>query len=298
MKAMGRPPHARETRLRTLYRVRRLLGRLGWSTGWPAMCRMLPESPVMLVQQSLRALKARRRERIRREQARRRTTLHVLARGAVMGQDAFQKGRIHADLVRDRATMRIEAVSAGSPGNAADSVSMLEGLRESGWLPLVWQTDNGSQYRSEEVREWLVSNMVVDLPSLPHTPQHNGATERAVRELKGVAGLDGCDGPASACSELARSASALNSLMPRQSRGWLTADQLDSAIPAWYLSVRREDFFSAVVEGRRAASAGLKPREGRKAEREVVFQCLERFGLAVRKTGDAKSGPRKPEIDL
>lgn len=298
MKPLGRPPHGRDIRLRTLIRVRRLLGRLGFSTGWPAMCRLLPDAPVMLVQQSLRALKRRRRDRIRHEAATRRTSLHVLARGAVLGQDAFRKNRVHADLAKDRATMRIEAVAAGRPGNTQDTIFLLESLRSSGKLPLVWQIDNGSQYRSLSVREWLMHHMVTALPNLPHTPQHNGATERAVRELSGASRISGRESPAQACSALARTAADLNSLMPRQSRGWLTADQLDSSIPPWYLSTRREDFFIAAQAAMNLAKHGLKSREGRKAEREAVFQTLEGFGLAVRTTGGAIARPKKPEIDL
>ena len=298
IKPIGRPPHSRELRLRTLIRVRRHLGGLGWSTGWPAMCRLLPDAPVMLIHDALGALKKRRGERLRQEAAARRTSLTVLAKGAVLCQDAFQKGRVHADITRDRATMRIEAVSAGGPGTAADTITGLEILRASGRLPLVFQTDNGSQYKADAVQEYLAKNRVTGLRNLPRTPQHNPSAERAVREVKSSVDLDECSNPADACQEIARKVVLRNSTLPRQSKGWKTADELDAIIPPWYLSVHREVFYCAVQEGKRLLPAGMKPRERRKAEREVVFQALERFGLAVRTTGGVISRPKKPEINL
>ena len=59
--------------------------------------------------------------------------------------------------------------------------------------PLVWSRDNGSMYAHESVRIHMETHKVIELRSLPRTPEHNGAAENTNREIKDVAELGkGC----------------------------------------------------------------------------------------------------------
>jgi len=253
----------------------------------------------MLIHASLKALKARHRGKDRTKRKTRRTSVHVCKKGVLLVQDELQQGPMHADVVKDRATMRVEAVSVGRPTCAQDTIRMLETLRMYGRLPLVFGTDNGGAYIARPVKDYLDFHMVIHLKNLKHTPQHNGGAERAVRESKDIVDLSQADNSIAGCRQLAMRWAFRNANLPRQSRNWKTADQMDSSIEPWYLSIRRRDFFQAAQASiKLAVQPGMKQREACKAEREAIFQTLEGFGLILRTTGGAHSRPKKPEVVL
>jgi len=289
---MGRPAFAPTTRWRALLDVRRILRSFGWDIGWLTVSRLLPTVPTMLVQHSLQALKIRHRADLRARAKANRKSLHVLTSQTVMGQDAYQQAPFHAEVVKDFANLRYEAAAAGVPANSADIVNGLESLKLIGRLPLVWATDNGSAYRADEVRRYLVDNMVVDYPSRRHTPPDNAPTERCVREMKSACSLGDEPSPLDATIVLAHKMRLLNSSLPRRSRGFMTANQLDSSMLPWYCSVDRADFFNAATGAKRlAACNGSSGHKARKAEREAVERTLVGFGLAKLDRGDGCFAP-------
>jgi transposase InsO family protein len=74
--------------------------------------------------------------------------------------------------------------------NGEGAVAWLEAeIARAGYAPLVLSTDNGSRYTSEVFRESLRQHCIVHLLNLPHKPQHNTHAERAVKEIKQVAGI-------------------------------------------------------------------------------------------------------------
>lgn len=284
---MGRPAFAPTTRWRALSQVRRVLKAFGWDLGWLTISHLLPTIPTMLVQKSLRAWKIRHRADLRARALASRTSLHVLTSQTMMGQDAYQQTPVHAEAIKDFANLRYEAVAAGAPAKDTDIVDGLESLKAAGKLPLVWATDNGGAYRSDIVLKWLADNMVVDYPSRRHTPRDNAPTERCVRELKSACLLKGDASPLDNAHMLAEKVRLLNSCLPRRSKGFRTANEVDSSMHPWYRFVDRKVFFKEVTSAKRlAACNGYSGHKARKAEREAVQEVLVRFGLARLNRGD------------
>ena len=48
--------------------------------------------------------------------------------------------------------------------------------------PLVVMSDRGPENMAEETQEYLASRLIVHLPNLPYTPEHNARNERAHRD--------------------------------------------------------------------------------------------------------------------
>ena len=295
---VGRPPHPAALRWRAALAAARQLKHQGWSAGWRPVAAARPHVPVYLLKTLVPALKRRHRARLRRWRAQHRVTVHVHAPGVIVGQDAVHLGGPRraprlSEVLRDRATCAILGGAEGPPSTGAEVVQFLQHIDAAHGLPLVEATDNGAAYRSAEVQTYLASRQVVWLPSRVHTPQDNGATERAIRELEDE--LDP-DGPADA-EALAAAATRLNTARRRGSRGFRTAAQLTHDLPPWYGHVDRTVFYAAAMQAIAAAEAGApSARQARAARREATFRTLEQFGLVTRTRGGAPLAPSEPEI--
>jgi len=286
-KKMGRPASAPQARWRALRLVRKCLKDFGWEIGWPTVSRLLPGTPTMLIHDSLGAWKKRHRADLRAQAKAHRRSIQVLTSQTMMGQDAYQQGSVHAEVIKDFATLRYEAVATGAPACADDIINGLELLQSAGKLPLVWGTDNGPAYRSKDVRQYLADKNIVEYPSRCHTPTDNARTERAVRELKSAFMLEGEASPFANTLKLAEKTSLLNSCLPRRSKNFKTANELDSSMNPWYRFVDREEFYREVTSAKRFATCnGYSGHRARKAEREAVEGVLVGFGLARLNRGD------------
>jgi len=284
---MGRPAFTPQARWRVLRLVRKYLRDLGWEIGWMTVSNIHPSTPTTLIQQSLRAWKKRHRTDLRAQAKANRRSIQVLTSQTMMGQDAYQQGSVHAEIVKDFATLRYEAVAAGAPAEGKDIIAGLEALKAADKLPLVWATDNGSAYRSKEVRQFLADHMIADYPSRRRTPTDNAPTERAVRELKSACMLESEASPFDNTLMLAEKTCLLNSCLPRRSKDFQTANELDSSMDPWYGFVSREAFYREVTSAKQfAACNGYSGQRARKAEREAVEGVLVLFGLAKLNRGD------------
>jgi transposase InsO family protein len=152
-----------------------------------------------VVRRLLVLLKARRRLRRRQGEERDRVSILVQARDVLWSLDATHLGRdangeVQAEALRDPASTSALSLSAGRPSTGKEVVRLLEHTaQERGGEPLVLAIDGGSNYRSEEVRQWADEHKVVLLKSEPRVPQHNAWVERGHRELKEDAELGrGC----------------------------------------------------------------------------------------------------------
>jgi transposase InsO family protein len=296
----GRPGHdavARERVARLVAEQRELQGR---TAGWRPIAAALPGEPVRLIQLAIREQKREERRAERLQRARERESHEVLARDAVWGQDATQLGRTEsgpllAEVVRDAATTRTVAFSAGSQAAAAEVIALLEQARAlRGTLPLVWQTDNGSAYVSADVAAYLAANQVVHLRSRVRTPTDNPASERGIGELKAESGLRAgtpLDGVPDAIDRLEAARRRLDESRLRASRGHRTAVELDLALPRAEDLVRRAEFYARARQALDEAVLGRRTARARRAaQREAVWALLERHGLARSRTG-AKTSP-------
>lgn len=307
---LGRPrlPEHERRRVRAhVVEQRDLQGRrAGWRPILEGIRRKEETVSVMLVQECLGQEKAAERRREREVRERERVSVEVLCRDAIWGEDSAHLGRIEGEtvegeIIRDRGTLATVACSAGPAVTEDDVIALLEqGREERGTLPLALQRDNGGAYRGGKLARYLAKNRVVVLRSRPRTPTDNGATERAVRDVKGESGLGRGVELASVEEAQARLEAArevLDGGLLRGSRGYRTARELDGERPGWYPRVDRETFYAECCAAiGRAVLGASGARAARVAEREAIHVTLERFGL-IRRTRGGKSldAPARPK---
>jgi ribosomal protein S28E/S33 len=243
--------------------------------------------------------------------------------------------KVEAQVLRDAASARTVGLSVGPPVTARDALALLEHAREErGGLPLVLARDNGSPYTATSVQSYLAAHQVIELRNLPRTPQHNPWAERAIGELKADSGLDMRDRPSAMLSlaqdpdlfepdrtiegpsqgpsasgralwtvtavqlavRLDASRRRLDRHRLRASRGYRTALQCDQELPPWQALVDRADFYATTRRAIERAVDGVEGARARRlAEREAIFETLERVGLIRRTRGGAPLPPVKHE---
>jgi transposase InsO family protein len=305
-KPLGRPATSPSKRFEARLRVARELHRQGWP-GWrPVMESLGPVVSTRLVQESVSALKKRRARRKKKWMEAGRVHVEVLSPNVLWAQDGTHLGRLGkkavlAEVIKDRATLGYMGIVVGEAAKAGDVLKMLEMSKVTVGLPLVWATDNGSVYRDERVAEYLRREKVVHLLSRPRLPQDNGSAEKGIRELKEVAGLGKgvlLSSLEEAAGKLAYSREILDQHRLRGTKGYHTAQEVEAQLPPWREKVEREVFFEQACRSmEKALKGGGTAREKRQAERQAVYQTLEKFQLVKRTRGGKpfKLAQQKPE---
>jgi hypothetical protein len=277
--------------------VRAELERQGWSTGErPVFEALAGGVKLSRVRHAMRELKAERRQRKRAHQAEARVSVEVWARDALWSMDATHLGRdedrseVQGEIVREVASTRSIGVAVGPPATGAQVVDLLERTkRERGGAPLVLLSDNGPQYRSRALASWCWHNHVLHLFSLPHTPQHNAASEHGMRELKEDAAL----GKGTLVLDIAGthgllmcSRDRIDGNRLRQTRGWKTAVQADHENPHWSTLVARDELWmKATCAISFALLHSCNGRERRRAVRAAILDTLDHFSVITRTRG-------------
>lgn len=300
----GRPRLPDVTRRRVREAVSEALQRLGWTAGEPAMVRELPWAPRRPLREALRALKAERRREARRSEAEARVHLEVLQRDVMWCLDGTHLGRargraVEGQVLREAATRRTLAVTAGGVATQDDVILLLERTKASGRLPLVLATDNGSAYTGARLALWLEAHRVLHLRNLPRTPRHNARAERAIGELKAESGLGSGVALVDAHHALRRLEEArrrLDELRPRACLGGRTAAAVDASEPAQYTADVRRRVFEEARAATTEATGGLACARARcQASREAVFRVLERRNFIRRTRGGFNSPSPRPD---
>jgi transposase InsO family protein len=250
--------------------------------------------PTRLVQRYVRLFKRQRDGHQRRRIERCRVSVEVLARDVIWVQDGWHMGRLmdgralESQLFKDRGSLRTVCWDIGLAQSQEDLIAQLEAMRLSRGLPLVVSSDNLSSCCGRLVQAYLEYYEVIHLLSLPRTPQHNGAAECHIRELREVTGfrkgmLHG--GVVEPASRLLCAVGQLDGRL-RASKGYKTAVELDAALPMGYNVVGRARFYREACKRMKTAVLGARSwREARMAEREAVYATLECFGLVRRVRG-------------
>lgn len=276
-KRLGRPRVNQEKQAQIREAVRAEMERQG-NPGWRAISNALPELSVRYVQKYVAEVKRERRVRARQRIKRNRVSTEVLAREAIWTIDGTYLerravGAIEAQVVKDRGSLACRVIRIGRAASSRDVIEALDARKA---LPLVLASDNGASYCSEETAKWLEERKVVHLRSLPRTPQHNGAAEIGIQEMKRIA-----DGP----EALKSAACLLNNNRRRASKAYKTSAVLDAELPVAYHRVDRAVFYEKCMA--RLSEVRKRPttwRERRMGEREVIYATLEEYGL-IRRTG-------------
>lgn len=235
-----------------------------------------------------------------------RVHVEVLSPNVIWAQDSAHAGRtneeeVKAEVIKDRATLGYVGLTVGPPATAREILEMLNAQKKERGLPLVWSTDNGSAYKNEKLIDYLRREKVIHLLSRPRTPQDNGSAEKGIRELKEEAGLGKgvkLSSPAEAARKLAVSWYILDHGRPRASKGYRTAEELEAQLPSWRERVAREAFYEQACRSmEKAVKGGGTARQKRQAQREAVYETLERYQLITRTRGGKsfKLVQQKPE---
>ncbi len=291
----GRPRATEEKRQEVEALVRAEMRSQG-NPGWRAVAIKLPWLPVRLIQAAVS--KVKREHHVAKVSSLRkaRTSVEVLAREALWTIDGTQtksspSSKQFNQVVKDRGSLAYRAILSGEPAKSEDITDLLEAMPS---LPLVIGSDNDRIYCGEKTSKWLKEHQVVHLKSLPRTPQHNGAMEIAMRELKEAAG-NGYLTP----EILINTAKQLNVSRPRGSKGYKTSTVLDAELPVAYSKIGRAEFYKICSERlSRIDSGPMEWREKRMAEREVIYATLEEYGLIRRTGGDGSVIREKAKIFL
>lgn len=279
--------------------VRAQLEIQGWSAGerpiWVALGRAIPLARVRRV---LRELKRVHRQRLAGHRAAARTSTKVLLKDAVWSMDATHLGRdgqeqaVQAEVLREVASGCTLQISVGPPARGTDVARLLDrAVAARGTAPLVLLTDNGPQYSGQAVASWCAARGVQHLFSLPHTPQHNAASEHGMRELKeetllgeGVRVIDN----EAARGLLLEAVERLDAGRLRASRDWRTARQDDLQRPPWWTRLTRAAFLEKVSCAIQEALLHSKTKRARRrALREAILSSLEHCS-AIQRTRDGR----------
>jgi transposase InsO family protein len=208
-----------------------------------------------------------------------------------------EQGEVKALAVRECLSGRTLGLSIGPPAQGLDVVRLLERVAEQrgGW-PFVIQADNGSENKNAEVAACLKRARVIALWNEPRTPQHNPRAERGFGDFKLALRIDKGSrrsthgtmepGNQGMCVRLLYAWHALDAQTPRARLDGLTPVELDRIAQRADDRARRDRFYIEVRESlRRIALAPQNPRARRKAEREAIWNALQRHGLVTRTRG-------------
>lgn len=276
---IGRPKASAHSRSTARKIVAEEMRKQGYP-GWRPISNALPNLPVRLVQEAVAKIKLERRKSSAKRIKQQRISVEVTAREAIWTIDGTQtkderNEKSFNQVIKDRGSLAYRAILSGGPARATDIKELLESAPT---LPLVIASDNDKIYCGSETSEWLAANKIVHLRSLPRTPQHNGAMEVAMRELKQAAGY-------ASPQKLVEIAKQINEFRPRAARSYKTSTVLDAEMPAAYSKVSREEFYEkCTMRLSQISKSTMEWREKRMAERETIYATLEEYGL-IKRTG-------------
>lgn len=289
----GRPGHSKEERYHALRAVAREYRQQ--RGGWRPIGRALKgKIQTRLVQEMLQKIKRRKKRRHGKHLGNASERVTVLVQNVIVVHDGTHLGRkerqeVKGQVVKDRGTLEYVVQSVGVAPTSEDVLNVMKSVKViRGELPLVWQEDNESIHVDQEVKNYLHEERVVHLLSRVRHPSDNGAAEIGIRELKELAQL-GKGVKLNSISEPARrfanSAVQINANRLRGSKGYLTANELAETMPCWYNTVSREVFYQEACDRMETAAQGKEGNHARKAQRDAVYEVLEKYRLIERTRG-------------
>ena len=157
----------------------------------------------------------------------------------------------------------------------------------------MWMTDNGAAYCNKEVYEYVERENIVHVRSLPRTPQHNGAAEIMMREIK----TDSMLGKSTVLiSEKDAHARLINSILKinknrkRMSLSFKSSDEIDEELSVNGKKIDRALFYNEYKDELKKIVNVENAREKRMREREIVMCLLEKHEMIKRKRSGLEYG--------
>lgn len=262
--------------------------------GWRPICASLKgKVPIRIIQFTLKKIKLKERVNARAERIQKQLRVEVLKENVIWTQDGTHLGRlrskkeVQAQVIKDRFTLATIDIEVGPSSNSENIKAMLEKHSED-QLPLVWMTDNGTCYVNKEIEHFTNERKVIHLKNFPHTPEHNGACERHIRELKKLTGL-GKGMQLKSVNEagemIQMAAWTLNNNRRHGSKGYRTSVELKSTDKNPLGELRNELYnrYKKELHELNSSKQGLSLR---RAEREMVLRLLSEYKLVKITTRD------------
>lgn len=292
-KRSGRPSYSNREHRRALIMVARELHKQGYP-GSPAIaCALKDVVPLRLIRLYVGKINLRRRKKLRETRELNRVSIIVKASNVIWSQDGTHLGRkdckaVEAQVIKDRASQKVLCVSTGKSADSVKIVSILENLKKSREVPLVWMTDNGPCYVNKDVENYVKKEKIIHLRSMPRVPEHNGSAERTMCELK-TASLLGkktvVHDQSDAHEVLVKNVIRINEHRKRETLGFKTSHEVDEELKNKIDHVDREALYEEYCRGRELLRIMKKGRELKLCEREMVMCLLEKYELIKRTRG-------------
>src|SRR3989338_7828773 len=271
-KRIGRPSHSDSAKFRVLIKVGREWKKQA-CPGWrPVKYALGKEVPTRLLQLQIKKLKFLKRKHQNQNLRKNRLSVKVKYKNVYWSQDGAHLKQRKYQVIKDRASLVNIAVKQTTKDNSEEVIASIEAAKKNRKLPLVLSTDNGSNYISKEFEIYLSENKIIHLRSLPRTPQHNGAVEGAIREIKEAALINDCS--------LEVAAEIINKNRLRASFLFKTSMEIDETISEVYPELKRDAFYEKCKqELKKSCAETKKGRSKRMIERKVILETLEQFDL-------------------
>ena len=251
--------------------------------GWRCVKASLPTVPTRLIQEIIRELKAKDRSEeyeLKRVSSRR---VNVLYKNIIWSQDTtFNQSRSNKlEVIKDRGSLKYLSVDQIKKINSKSVSKVISKCAKKRKLPLVIMTDNGSGYKSKDFKSYLEKNCVIHLKSLARCPQHNGAVERCIRELKSVLSFNG--------NNINSALITLNENRRYASKSYRTSSEIESDDTIEISSERRKLIYERYQKKMlRLEKEEPSVRKRKLKERKFVFDMLEEEGLIKQSIGSLK----------
>ena len=294
----GRPRYNSSDQVRAMILVARELRRQGYPGSSAVAIELKGKVPLRLIRKYVSEIKERRRIRRLEEIKRNQVRVEVRMTNVIWSQDGTHLGRkdrkaVESQIVKDRGSKKIIGVLTGATATGSEIVHGLELLKKERGLPLVWMTDNGAAYCNKEVREYMEREKVVHVRSLPRTPQHNGAAEVMMREIKADTMLGKktvLDCEKVAHELVVNSALKINKYRRRMSLSFKSSDEVDDEMRVNGKKIDRALFYEEYCHEIKRLVNVQEMREKRMREREIVMCLLEKHEMILRKRSGLEYG--------
>jgi transposase InsO family protein len=294
----GRPCYTTTDHRRALILVARELKRQGYPGSSAIAFELKGKVQLRLIRKYVTEIKERRRFRKLQAIKLNQVRVEVKSVNVIWTQDGTHLGRknkkaIESQVIKDRGSKKIIGALTGPTAKGNEIVQTLDLLKKQRGLPLVWMTDNGAAYCNKEVREYVEREKIVHVRSLPRTPQHNGAAEVMMRELKndcllGKKSVLACEEDAHA--RLVSSIVKINKNRKRMSLSFKSSDEMDDEMSVNGRKIDRAVFYEEYCTELKSLVNVGSVREKRMREREVVMCLLEKHEMILRKRNGLEYG--------
>jgi len=271
---MGRPSHSDEfleNAKKVVYEEMKRQGAPGWR---PISFILKGKVPVRLIQKFVTEYKKELKINNRGS-----TRVQVNGKNIIWSMDGAitkDEEKVENQVIKDRGTRCWVGVKSSK--KASCSIDVVEALAESfqnKGIPLVLSTDNGSALNNKDVRELLERHKVIHLRSLPRTPQHNGAVEVGIKELREIM--------SNSQTNLKTAMDISNNRLKIYGNKWSTPSLFfENADMAYNKNDHDLFYFECSRRLMELRKEPLSFRQMRLKEREIIFEELEKRGFVTK----------------